>query len=360
MLTAPLIGQSTAHCRLIEKLTRASATTAEVLITGPTGVGKELYAQFVHRKSPRSERPFVAVNCGALPTDLLENELFGHVRGAFTGARAQSEGLVAEAESGTLFLDEVDSLSLPSQVKVLRFIQSKEYRRLGDTRVRRANVRIIAATNTDLLAAVQAGTFREDLFYRLRVFPVEVLPLRERREDISLLVKEYARLYADEYSVTPVEFHEQTARWLERYSWPGNVRELANCVHYLTCLQLDRPAELSDLPLLNFEEEEDSARARALVRRSFQEAKRELINQFERDYLAAALRASGGNIAEAARLSGKARRAFFELMRKYGLKAADFAQNGHAGSAANGGRSDSVALRNSSLGGAKGGGVLKA
>ena len=331
MLSASLTGQSTAHCRLIEKLTKASATDAEVLISGPTGVGKELYAQFVHRKSPRSERPFVAVNCGALPNDVLENELFGHVRGAFTGARAQSKGLVAEAESGTLFLDEVDSLSLPSQVKLLRFIQSKEYRRLGDTRVQRANVRIIAATNTDLYAAALAGSFREDLFFRLRVFPIEVLPLRQRPEDIPLLVTEYARLYAEEYNLPRVRFCDQTARWFERYSWPGNVRELANCLHYLTCLQLERPAELRDLPLLNFEEEDDSARASTLLLRSFQEAKREMVSRFEREYLAAALRASGGNIAEAARLSGKARRAFFELMRKYDLKAANYAENGHGG-----------------------------
>lgn len=331
MLSAPLTGQSTAHCRLIEKLTKASATDAEVLISGPTGVGKELYAQFVHRKSARAERPFVAVNCGALPNDLLENELFGHVRGAFTGARAQSKGLVAEAESGTLFLDEVDSLSLPSQVKLLRFIQSKEYRRLGDTRIQRANVRIVAATNTDLYAAARAGTFREDLFFRLRVFPIEVLPLRQRPEDIPLLIAEYARLYAHEYNLPRVSFCEPTARWLERYCWPGNVRELANCVHYLTCLQLDRPAELRDLPLLNFEEEEDSSRASTLLLRSFQEAKREMVSRFEREYLVAALRASGGNIAEAARLSGKARRAFFELMRKYDLKAPDYAENGHNG-----------------------------
>lgn len=343
MLSAPLLGQSTAHCRLIEKLTKASATSAEVLISGPTGVGKEMYAQFVHRKSARCERPFVAVNCGALPNDLLENELFGHVRGAFTGARVQSQGLVAEAESGTLFLDEVDSLSLPSQVKLLRFIQNKEYRRLGDTRVRRANVRIIAATNTDLYAAVHAGRFREDLFFRLRVFPVEVLPLRQRPEDIPLLVREYARLYAEDYGLPAVRFHERTMRWLERYSWPGNVRELANCVHYLTCLQLDRPAELRDLPLLNFEEEDDSARAAAFLRRSFQEAKREMIEDFERDYLTGALRASAGNIAEAARLSGKARRAFFELLRKYDIKASDYGTNGANG--ANGAGGDAIQKR---------------
>ncbi|HEY1404606.1 MAG TPA: helix-turn-helix domain-containing protein, partial [Pyrinomonadaceae bacterium] len=153
--------------------------------------------------------------------------------------------------------------------------------------------------------------------------------------DIPLLITEYARLYAQEYALPPVVFRDETMRWLERYSWPGNVRELTNCVHYLTCLQLDRPAELRDLPLLDIEEEEDSMPSRILVRRSFQEAKRALINQFEHDYLVGALRASGGNIAEAARLSGKARRAFFELMRKYNIKATDYVNgnsNGNQGS----------------------------
>jgi DNA-binding NtrC family response regulator len=330
MLAAPLIGQSSAHRQLLERLAKVASTNAEVLISGPTGVGKELYAQFVHRNSPRSSAPFVAVNCGALPNELLENELFGHVGGAFTGARLQSEGLVAEAESGTLLLDEIDSLSLPSQVKMLRFIQEKEYRRLGETRIRRANVRIIAATNSDLYSAVHHGSFREDLFFRLRVFPVEVPPLCKRPEDIQLLLFEYAERYAQEYSLPKIDFTEQTLRWLELYSWPGNIRELANCVNYLTCLRLDRPAELCDLPLLNIEEEEQTSKVTMLTRHSFQEAKRQLVNQFEREYIEGALRMTGGNIAESARLSGKARRAFFELMRKHNIKASSFGGNHHA------------------------------
>ena len=327
MLAAPLIGRSAAHRQLLEVLAKVATTNAEVLISGPTGVGKELYAQFIHRNSPRASEPFVAVNCGALPNELLENELFGHVGGAFTGARAQSEGLVAEAKNGTMFLDEIDSLSLPSQVKLLRFIQEKEYRRLGETRIRRANLRLIAATNTDLYAAVHNGTFREDLFFRLRVFPVEVSPLCNRPDDIPLLIFEYASRYAEEYGLPTVSFTEQTLRWLELYSWPGNVRELANCIYYLTCLRLERPAELSDLPLLNIEEEEQKSNVKMLTQHSFQEAKRQLVKQFERAYIEGALRLSGGNIAEAARLSGKARRAFFELMRKHCIKASNFGAN---------------------------------
>jgi transcriptional regulator with PAS, ATPase and Fis domain len=171
---------------------------AEVLISGPSGVGKELYARYVHERSPRGTAAFVPVNCGALPVDLLENELFGHVKGAFTGARPHSEGVVVMAEGGTLFLDEVDSLALISQVKLLRFLQEKEYRRLGETRIRRANVRIIAATNTDLVDAVRDGRFREDLFFRLQVVPIEVPALRERPSDIPRCSRSTRRLHQHE------------------------------------------------------------------------------------------------------------------------------------------------------------------
>ncbi|HMF55364.1 MAG TPA: sigma 54-interacting transcriptional regulator, partial [Pyrinomonadaceae bacterium] len=223
MLATKLIGRSLAHQRLVEKLSRIAPTDAEVLISGESGVGKELYARYVHHHSTRDKASFVPVNCGALPNELLENELFGHVGGAFTGARPQSEGLVAEAEHGTLFLDEIDSLSTPSQVKLLRFLQEKEYRRLGETRTRRSNVRVIAATNIDLLTAMRDGRFREDLYFRLRVVPVEVPPLRERPEDIRRLIAYFIERSGRRMTVTP-----EALRLLERYRWPGNVRELQN------------------------------------------------------------------------------------------------------------------------------------
>src|SRR5712691_8932725 len=201
-----MVGSSAVHQRLLERLAKFALTDAEILITGPTGVGKELYAKFVHRASPRMKGAFVPVNCGAIPDTLLENELFGHVGGAFTGAQPNSEGLVAAAEQGTLFLDEVDTLSLPGQVKLLRFIQEKEYRRLGESRTRRANVRVIAAANSDLLLEVRAGRFREDLFFRLRVIPIEVPPLWKRYEDILPLVMEYTRHYAEIYNLPEVTF----------------------------------------------------------------------------------------------------------------------------------------------------------
>ncbi len=223
-----------------------------------------------------------------------------------------------------MFLDEVDTLSLSCQVKLLRFIQQKEYRRLGETRLRRANVRFIAATNADLLVAVKEGRFREDLFFRLRVIPIEVPPLWKRRVDIEPLLDHYAAYYAELYRANSITFDAGALERLENYSWPGNIRELENCVQYLTCLQLDHVIHAEDLPLLNVEEEDAPNEATSGL--SFQKAKRELVTMFEREYLEEALRRSGGNIAEAARASGKARRAFFELMRKHGIRAVSSVQ----------------------------------
>jgi two-component system, NtrC family, response regulator GlrR len=323
-----LVGSSAVHRSLLERLSKFALTDAEILITGPTGVGKELYAQYTHRQSPRAKAPFVPINCGAIPDSLLENELFGHVGGAFTGARPQSEGLVAAAEGGTLFLDEIDTLSSVGQVKLLRFIQEREYRRLGEPRTRRANVRFIAATNQDLVAAVQGGRFRQDLFFRLRVIPIEVPALWKRPEDIMPLVNEYIEHYAQLYDLPAITLSAVALSRLKTYLWPGNVRELENCVQYLTCLQLGQPIQVEDLPLLNPEESEQTADDATL---SFQKSKQELVNLFERDYLEGALRRSHGNIAEAARASGKARRAFFELMRKHGVKAVNLSWLERAG-----------------------------
>jgi len=319
-----IVGCSDVHQQLLAQLTKFALTDAEILITGATGTGKEVYAAFAHQQSQRAKAAFVPVNCGAIPDQLFENELFGHVGGAFTGAQPRAEGLVAAAEGGTLFLDEVDTLSLSCQVKLLRFIQQKEYRRLGETRLRRANVRFIAATNADLLVAVKAGRFREDLFFRLRVIPIEVPPLWKRKVDIAPLLDHYAAYYAELYRANPITFDASALERLENYSWPGNIRELENCVQYLTCLQLDHAIHAEDLPLLNVEEEDAPNDVASGL--SFQKAKRELVTMFEREYLEEALRRSGGNIAEAARASGKARRAFFELMRKHGIRAVSSVQ----------------------------------
>jgi two-component system, NtrC family, response regulator GlrR len=315
-----LVGNSPVHTQLMDKLQKIAPTDVEILISGPTGTGKELYAQYIHCQSARAQASFVPVNCGGLPSDLIENELFGHVGGAFTGARPQSDGLVAAAEGGTLFLDEVDSMPLPSQANLLRFLQDKQYRRLGETRLRRANVRIVAATNCDLIAAVGAKTFREDLFFRLRVAPVDVPSLAERPDDLRLLADTFADRCSETYKLPRIVIGPRALDRMSAYSWPGNIRELENCVKYLTCLQLTRPIDIYDLPLLNEGDTSDSLPIDALAEAGPLKAlKRGLVCEFERAYLKSALRLSGGNIAAAARASGKPRRAFFELMRKRGL-----------------------------------------
>jgi DNA-binding NtrC family response regulator len=325
-----LIGRSLAHRKLLDKISKIAPTDAEVLISGPSGVGKELYARYIHQCSGRRDTAFVPVNCGALPIDLFENEFFGHVGGAFTGARTQSEGLVAEAEHGTLFLDEIDSLSLASQVKLLRYLEDGEYRRLGETRLRRSDVRFIAATNAHLGTAMREGRFREDLFFRLRVVPIEVPPLRERRDDITLLLSSYVECYARMYGLPKIIFSVTAMRALTAYDWPGNIRELKNCVRYLTCLRLEHPAQPHDLPLLDDGRGKPSAAA-SVSERPLKEVKREFVSRFEREYLEDALRHSNGNIAQAARASGKPRRAFFELMRKYHIKPPDLLPQGADG-----------------------------
>jgi DNA-binding NtrC family response regulator len=320
-----LLGRSAAHDRVVRLIESAATTDAEVLITGPSGVGKEQYARLLHQRSRRSGGPFVAVNCGAIPPELFENELFGHVAGAFTGARPRAGGLVQEAEGGTLFLDEVDALHVANQVKLLRVIQEKEYRPLGESRTRKVDVRIVAATNANLANEAMANRFRQDLFFRLRVIPIEVPSLKERPEDIGLLLDHFLQRYSREYGVPTVSLSEAAHERLYSYSWPGNVRELENCARYLVCTRPGRAIEPDELPLLTLgcpapapvAHSRDAGESPSLV--NFQQAKRELVDAFERQYLEDTLRRHNGNVAAAARSSGKHRRAFFELMRRHGI-----------------------------------------
>jgi DNA-binding NtrC family response regulator len=321
-----LVGCSKSHKEVLDKLTRVAPTNAEVLLIGPSGVGKELYANHVHIHSHRSAKRFVPVNCGSLSGDLLENTLFGHVGGAFTGARALSEGLVSEAEGGTLFLDEVDSLSIPCQTKLLRFLQDQKYRLMGEGRLRQADVRIIAATNAELERAVSEGHFRKDLFFRLRVFPVEISALCRRPEDIPELITVFRARSAAEYELPPVELSPAIVECMQRYEWPGNIRELENCVAYLTCLQLGRPIEPHDLPFLSQlgDTTAEYVEQPAFHDDGLQASKNRLVAEFERHYIERALRTTNGNISAAARMSGKNRRALFELMRKHEIRPDEF------------------------------------
>mgnify|MGYP000606564762 CR=1 FL=1 len=317
MGTFDILGRSQIHIDLLDKLSRVACTDAEILISGPSGVGKELYARFAHEKSKRAAFPLISVNCGAIPSELLENELFGHRDGAYTSARDSHEGLVAEAENGTLFFDEIDALPPQGQVKLLRFIQLKEYRRLGDSRIRKANLRFIAATNAELPSLVEQGRFRGDLYYRLSVFPVFVPPLSQRRDDIALLLGEFATRCSDNYQLPRIVLSPRALQFLLDYDWPGNVRELENCVKYLTCLQLTRPVDKYDLPM-RCAPASSGPNGADLLEKSFTAARME----FERRYVTEALRKANGNVTRAAEESGEYRKKMARLIKKHGLTTA--------------------------------------
>jgi len=312
------VGVSESHRQLLDLIERVARNNVELLISGETGVGKEQYARYAHSQSSRRDKPFVAVNCGSIPADLFENELFGHVGGAFTGARAQAVGLVAAAEGGTLFFDEVDALAPQNQIKLLRLLQEKEYRRLGDARSQAADVRVLAATNRDIVRAARAGSFREDLLFRLRVVPLHIPPLRERRDDVLPIVDAFVPWYAVEYAVEAIAFTQSARELLVRYAWPGNIREVENLVRNLTCIYPGQAVEPAQLPLLDDRPPQPGATGTPPCG-SFKELKSNVVAEFERKYIEDALAAADGNIARAARTAGKPRRAFFELMRKHGL-----------------------------------------
>ena len=264
-----LIGKSPVILKTLEKTALVAEIDVNVLISGETGTGKEIFARLVHAKSHRSDKPFVPVNCGAVPDLLLENELFGHVKGAFTGALSCEKGLLAEAEGGTLFLDEIDTLSLGSQSKLLRFLEHREYRPLGSSKNLQADVRVIAATNQHLEKKIEQGTFRSDLFYRLNVIRLSLPPLRDRKKDIRLLLDYYVKDVNSRYGLQVKGFTERTLYCLEEHSWPGNVRELKNLVESLLVTLRIGTLEVKDLPECLQREEAEG--------REYDEKERELL-----------------------------------------------------------------------------------
>ncbi len=336
MMTPTIVHTSKAHAALLDLLLKVAESSAEVLLTGPSGVGKELYASFIHAKSPRADNAMVVINCANLSDEMMESEIYGHSRGAFTGAVTSRDGIAASADGGTLFLDEIDTLSLSCQAKLLRFVQQKEYRRLGETHIQRSNFRLIAAANGDLKTQVEQGSFRKDLYYRLRVVPVDIPPLSERPEDVPALLEHFIKKYAKEYSTPPITFSDAARQRLQSYRWPGNVRELENVVRYMTCLRLDRLVEVADLDLSDLAAPGTETAPipsdvivadktdPALTQLPFNEAKSKAVEDFERSYIDAALQKSNGNVAKAARHSKKHRRSFFELMKRYGMSGKDF------------------------------------
>ncbi len=243
-----ILGESEAMRRVLAAVARAATTSATVLIAGESGTGKELVARAIHYTSPRASAPFVPINCGGIPEGLLESELFGYVRGAFTGATETRAGFFQTAEGGTVFLDEISETSASMQVKLLRVLQDREVCMVGDTRVRKVDVRVIAATNKDLLAMVQKNVFREDLFFRLNVITITIPPLRERGDDALRLASHFAAKYAREFGRPVPRFSEAVLRVVASYYWPGNVRELENFVQRIVVMNERECVEVADLP----------------------------------------------------------------------------------------------------------------
>jgi transcriptional regulator with PAS, ATPase and Fis domain len=308
-----VIGESAALREAIRKVPRLGASEAHVLITGETGTGKELFARAIHYASARCAQPFVPVNCGALPDTLFENELFGHEKGAYTDASTSGTGLLRVAARGSLFLDEVDSLNLASQAKLLRVLQDREYRPLGSQRAIRADVRIIAAANSALSERIAVREFRADLYYRLNVLTLRLPPITERRDDIPILARYFLARFAKECRRPIPKLSAEAVRRLINYSWPGNVRELESVIH--------RAIVLSDGPILEASSLEipDSWSTPAVGSTVCSSTMEDAIYDFERRYLSGLLSEQNGNVTNAAKAAGKDRRTFQRLLRRHGI-----------------------------------------
>ncbi|HDS9490055.1 TPA: two-component system response regulator GlrR [Klebsiella pneumoniae subsp. pneumoniae] len=307
-----IVTRSPLMLRLLEQAGMVAQSDVSVLINGQSGTGKEIVAQAIHNASPRHDKPFVAINCGALPEQLLESELFGHARGAFTGAVSNREGLFQAAEGGTLFLDEIGDMPVALQVKLLRVLQERKVRPLGSNRDIEINVRIISATHRDLLKAMARGEFREDLFYRLNVVNLKIPPLSERTEDIPLLANHLLRQSADRHKPFVRAFSSDAMKRLMAAKWPGNVRQLVNVIEQ--CVALTSSPVIGDALVEQALEGENTALP------TFVEAR----NQFELNYLRKLLQITKGNVTHAARMAGRNRTEFYKLLSRHELDANDF------------------------------------
>jgi two-component system, NtrC family, response regulator AtoC len=323
-----LVGGSPRMREAYALLDRAAQVDATVLLRGETGTGKELAARAIHFHSVRRERRFVPVNCGALPADLVESELFGHARGAFTGAAAAKAGLFEEAQGGTLFLDEVGELPLAAQVKLNRALQEKEIRRVGDNVPVPIDVRIVAATHRDLREEVRAGRFREDLFYRLNVLAIALPPLRERPGDVPLLAAHFLDKHARALRRSVPSLDPEALRLLAGYAWPGNVRELENTIERALAMSRGATIGPADLPPEVAAATPAAPGPGALAGMPYKDAIAEARDRVSRDYLVALMTEFEGNVTRAAERAGVERESLHRLLRKYGLHSEDFKQGG--------------------------------
>jgi len=301
-------------------INKVAPTSSTVLILGESGTGKELVARAIHYNSPRAEGPFVVVDCTALPRELMESELFGYMKGAFTGAVTNKKGLIEEAQGGTLFLDEIGELPLEVQGKLLRVLQTKELRPIGSQKPKYVDVRFIAATNRDLEALVREGRFREDLYWRLNIFPIKIPPLRQRKEDIPALVQHFIEKYSQELGGNRFKVTAEAMKILMNHNWPGNVRELENTIHRAMLLCSNGMITEKEIALAGPHHVQNTPQTYEELKKAKKILKKLVEEEIERAFVLQALEKTGWNVTKAAALVGMQRTNFHALMRKYGIK----------------------------------------
>lgn len=308
-----MIGNAPEFSALLRSIDIAAATDVTVLLEGESGTGKELLARHLHHKSSRAEEPFIAINCAALPESLAESELFGHLKGAFTGATTSNQGRIKSAEGGTLFLDEIAEMPLAVQAKLLRFLESGEFQAVGDTKLQKADIRLVTATHADLAEKVRTGKFRADLYYRLNVVPFQVPPLRERTGDISLLFEAISDQMSEQHQLASPRYTTDCLKQLEAYSWPGNIRELRNLSERMLILFSGREVTADNLPL----EIRDCNQTRSSVFTLPENGIK--LDEVEKDLMRQALDKTNGNQSRAARMLGLTRDTFLYRLKKYAI-----------------------------------------
>ncbi len=308
------VGESPAAIKLKNRISKVAPLDITILLQGETGTGKELTAKLIHHLSDRAKKPFIAVNCGAIPNELFENELFGHKRGAYTNADKSEKGLIYAAERGTLFLDEIESMPITSQVKLLRFIEDKQYKPLGQSSIIYSDVRIISAANRDLIKLVEKGEFREDLFYRLLVVNIFIPPLRDRKEDIPLLARYFVERFTKLFSKNIECIKPEALMYLTYFSWPGNTRQLENLLQEAVILSESNFIEKEHL---NFRKYNKNIN---YTLHSFEKTKKEINDEFEKKYLERVLDLFNGNVSKASQFAEKDRRDFYRLIKKHKIE----------------------------------------
>ena len=310
-----IVGRSAAMRDIFAQIARVAPTRATVLLAGESGVGKDMIARAIHHHSPRAERPFVKINCTAIPENLMESELFGYERGAFTGASTTKPGKFEQADTGTVFLDEIGDVPPSIQVKLLRVLQEREFERLGSNKTRHIDVRVLAATNVDLRAALEQGTFREDLYYRLNVLPINIPPLRERKEDIPFLAQHFVQKFAKDVGGRIEAISEPAIQKLMQYHWPGNVRELENVIERSMVLSQGPVLKPDDIRL------DDAPRARAQNGGEAFLPEGVTLDEYEQSIIREALKRANGNKSQAARMLGLTRNALRYRLQQMGIEA---------------------------------------